>query len=177
MPCPNGCRMVDGWDARQLAFLDTYEVSAAADGLAAIVQTVKQAVAENDAEAEKADPQVRQARGRQRRQSRSALPVSLQVLSWRGQRQCSQVSTHICLARGSCPFVSPRRGSSPSAIRPGQHIAPWLGSFANAKPNPVRLGAAGKQPRALLHVAKTDRTRRIWCCCSPSSGHVLHPNG
>ena len=47
------------------------------DQLALALEDLEQAVAESDAEAEKADPQVRQARGRKRRQSRGALPEHL----------------------------------------------------------------------------------------------------
>src|SRR5512144_2155890 len=61
---------------------------------------------------------------------------SLRVLSWRGQRQCSQVSTHTCLATRPYPFDPPRIGSSPSVIRPGQHTAPWLLSFL-PMPSPI----------------------------------------
>ena len=47
------------------------------DQLNLALEDLEQAVAENDAEAEKADPRVRQARGQQRRQSRGALPAHL----------------------------------------------------------------------------------------------------
>jgi transposase len=47
------------------------------DQLNLALEDLEQAVAENDAEAEKADPQVRQGRDRQRRQSRGALPGHL----------------------------------------------------------------------------------------------------
>ena len=47
------------------------------DQLALALEDLEQAVAESEAEAEKADPPVRQARGRQRRQSRGALPDHL----------------------------------------------------------------------------------------------------
>jgi hypothetical protein len=47
------------------------------DQLALALEDLEQAVAESDAEAEKADLRVRQARGRQRRQSRGALPNHL----------------------------------------------------------------------------------------------------
>ena len=47
------------------------------DQLALALEDLEQAVAESDGEAEKADPQVRQARGRERRQSRGALPEHL----------------------------------------------------------------------------------------------------
>jgi transposase len=47
------------------------------DQLNLALEDLEQAVTENDAEAEKADPRVRRARGRQRRQSRGALPEHL----------------------------------------------------------------------------------------------------
>jgi transposase len=47
------------------------------DQLALGLEDLEQAVAESDAEAEKAAPQVRQSRGRERRQSRGALPQHL----------------------------------------------------------------------------------------------------
>jgi transposase len=47
------------------------------DQLALALEDLEQAVAESDAEAEKVDPRVRQARGRERRQSRGALPEHL----------------------------------------------------------------------------------------------------
>ena len=47
------------------------------DQLALALEDLEQAVAESEAEAEKTDPQVRQARGRERRQSRGALPDHL----------------------------------------------------------------------------------------------------
>jgi transposase len=47
------------------------------DQLTLALEDLEQAVAESDAEAEKADPQVRQAHGRERRQSRGALPEHL----------------------------------------------------------------------------------------------------
>jgi transposase len=49
----------------------------APDQLALALEDLEQAVAEGEAEEEKADPRVRQARGRQRRQSRGALPDHL----------------------------------------------------------------------------------------------------
>src|SRR5512132_2602412 len=68
---------------------------------------------------------------------------------------------HTCLATGSCPFDPPRRGSSPSVIRPDQHTAPWLLSFANAKPNPVGLDAAKAAARnyPMLECATLGRLR------------------
>jgi transposase len=47
------------------------------DQLNLAIEDLEQAVAETDAEREKADPRVRQARGRERRQSRGALPAHL----------------------------------------------------------------------------------------------------
>src|SRR5512144_3362041 len=47
------------------------------DQLALALEDLEQAVAESDAEAEKADQRVRQARRRERRQSRGALPDHL----------------------------------------------------------------------------------------------------
>jgi transposase len=47
------------------------------DQLALALEDLEQAVAEADAEAEKADPPLRRARGRERRQSRGALPAHL----------------------------------------------------------------------------------------------------
>jgi transposase len=47
------------------------------DQLTLALEDLEQAVAESNAEAEKADPQVRQSRGRERRQSRGALPEHL----------------------------------------------------------------------------------------------------
>jgi transposase len=47
------------------------------DQLALALEDLEQAVAEADAEAEKADPAVRRARGRERRRSRGALPEHL----------------------------------------------------------------------------------------------------
>jgi transposase len=47
------------------------------DQLALALEDLEQAVAEADAEAEKADPPLRRARGRERRRSRGALPEHL----------------------------------------------------------------------------------------------------
>ena len=93
------------------------------DQLALALEDLEQAVAESDAEAEKADPQVRLSRGRERRRRRGALPAHLPRIEVVVEPEttvcpCCQEAMHVIGEDApplSCPCVSSRPPAASAA--------------------------------------------------------------
>ena len=150
------------------------------DQLNLALEDLEQAVAENDAEAEKADPQVRQAHARQRRQSRGALPDHLPrievviepgndgvpVLPWRDARD----------RRG--PLRAPRRRFRRRyqvivTRRPKYGCRACAGAVVQA-PAPARLIEGGlPTERLVAHVLVTKYADH--CAALPSGADAAPP--
>src|SRR5512147_615980 len=111
------------------------------DQLALGLEDLEQAVAESDAEAEKAAPQVRQSRGRERRQSRGALPEHLPRIE-----VVVEPGTTVC----PCCCGPMHRESGSLARRLADPPRQWL-----AEPPPRRTHALGLESRP-----KHSRPRR-----------------
>lgn len=131
------------------------------DQLNLALEDIEQAVAENDAEAERADPQVREKRGRERRRSRGALPAHLprieEVIAPEATTcPCCQGAMHVIGEdRSERLDIIPARYQVIVTIRPKYGCRACSGAVVQA-PAPARLIEGGlPTERLVAHVLVT----------------------